>query len=194
MKRIEFAKLAEISPAMVTKYDSQGLIVFAGDDDVDALATLEALAGRLDETKRAAALGRLGASARVEAQREAVPRVRSAKQELDELKRDTLQLELARKAGELVPVEVVERVVLDAIAALQSASDLEAGDTANQLTIDLGLSPDRTAVLKRRLRTFTTRVRARFAGEMLKLASEETASAARATEGDRGADASGARV
>jgi hypothetical protein len=108
--------------------------------------------GRLDEEKRRAALEKLDAGARIAANDAAPPEksaprappgVKNAKLEIDELKRDTLALELARRAGELVPVNDVESVILDAIAALQSAFDLETRATADQLTIDLGLSPER---------------------------------------------------
>ncbi|HYD87124.1 MAG TPA: hypothetical protein VEA80_06605 [Vitreimonas sp.] len=179
MKRVAFAELADISPAMVTKYGEQGLLVFIDAKNLDARASLEALAGRLDETKRQAALAKLDAVEKIAANdttqpppapRAPPPSGKTAKVEIEELKRDTLQLELARKAGDLVPIEEVERTILDAIAGLQAAFDLEARAMAGQLTIDLGLSPDREAMLARRLRTLCNKARQRFAADMMRLA------------------------
>jgi hypothetical protein len=181
VKRVEFAELAGITPAMVTKYQDQGLILFSEPKVVDAHATLAALAGHLDEDKRQAALEKLDTATRIAANdthaptpvpRPAPGSGKTAKVEIEELKRDTLQLELARKAGELVPIDDVERVILDAMAGLQAAFDLEARAMAGQLTIDLGLSPDREAMLARRIRTLCNKARGRFATEMMKLAGE----------------------
>lgn len=182
MKRVDFASLAGVSPAMVTKYGDLGLLVTSEGKNLDARATLEALAGTLDEEKRQAALEKLDAADRIAANDaaptpqspEASPaRTKTAKVEIEELKRDTLQLELSRKAGELVPIEDVERTILDAIAGLQGAFDQEARSMAAQMTIDLGLSPDKEAILARRLRTLCNRARQRFAADMLKLAGGE---------------------
>lgn len=189
MKRVEFARLAEISPAMVTKYADQGLLVFVDEKNLDARASLEALAGTLNEDKRQAALeklAKLDAAAQLRAVNDAngAPAIASApgaaksaakttKIEIEELKRDSLALELARKAGDLAPIEDVERVILDAMAGLQAAFDQESRAMAAQMTIDLGLSPDKEAILARRLRTLCNRARQRYAAEMQKLASAD---------------------
>lgn len=179
MKRVDFAELAGITPAMVTKYADQHLLVFTDAKNLDARASLEALAGRLDETKRQAALEKLAAAERIAANDTHTPppppdtqrpTTKTAKVEIEELKRDTLRLELATKAGELIPIGDVERTILDAIAGLQSAFDQESRAMAAQLTIDLGLSPDREAMLSRRLRTLCNKARQRFAADMLALA------------------------
>lgn len=179
MKRIEFAELADISPAMVTKYSDQGLIVFSADNSVDATATLALLEGRLDETKRLAALKKLGlaaqfapASPELPAALQGQPR-RTAKIEMDEIKRDLMQLELARRAGELIPIADVERAVFDAIADFRAAFDIEARGMADQLTVDLSLSPERSAMLFRRLRTLNNKAQTRFSTRMLALAGAE---------------------
>lgn len=199
VKRVEFAALAQISPAMVTKYAEQGLLVFVDDRQkiLDARASLEALAGRLDEEKRRAALEKVDAAARIAANDSSpaaappAPLARSAKQELDELKRDAQALDLARRAGELIPIADVEAAIVDAVTGLQAAFDAEAREMAQQLTIDLNLSPDRTAMLQRRLRTLCNRARNRFAGEMNRLAGAETEAAEATDAGETAGEASG---
>lgn len=182
MKRVEFAALADISPAMVTKYDDAGLIVFtdATRTHVDPAATLAALAGRLDADKHAAALSKLGAPA--------APAPRNAKLELDELKRDAHALDLAKRAGDLIPIRDVETAIHDAITELQAAFDIESRAMADQLAIDLGLSVDRAATLQRRLRTLCNRARTRFAASMSDLAGDD-APALVQDEGDAAAEA-----
>lgn len=163
---------------MVTKYDEQGFIVFADADRklVDARATLEALSGRLDEDKRQSALeqldtrDRVAAAAPASAPSAAKP---SAKAQIDELKRDKLSIDLAERAGALIPIDRVEAVTVDAIVAMQAAFDVEARSTADQLTIDLDLSPERNAMIMRRLRTLIVRARQAFAGKMLELAGDD---------------------
>ncbi|MFN3464732.1 MAG: hypothetical protein ACK4X1_11725 [Terricaulis sp.] len=184
MKRVEFAELAGITPAMVTKYDDQGLIAFSSPKVVDARATLQLLAGRLDEDKRQAALEKLDALDRIAANDTSAPEApplaartgaKNAKTEIDELKRDKLLVELAEKSGDLIPIATVERVILDAIAEMQAAFDQETHATAAQLTIDLGLSTERTAMLTRRMRTLANKARQRFAAKMLELSGEGAA-------------------
>lgn len=181
MKRVEFAELAGITPAMVTKYDDQGLIIFSAPKIVDARGTLQQLAGRLDEDKRQAALEKLDALDRIAANDTTAPEapalaprtgVKNAKTEIDELKRDKLLVELAEKSGDLIPIATVERVILDAIAEMQAAFDQETHATAAQLTIDLGLSTERTAMLTRRMRTLANKARQRFAAKMLELSGD----------------------
>lgn len=167
---------------MVTKYDEQGLIVFSAPKVVDARASLDALAGRLDETKRRAALDQLETRARIAANDTNVPPIapspapsggKTAKVQIEELKRDGLQLELARKAGELVPLADVEDFIAKAIEELKVAYELEARGTVDQLQIDLNLSPNHAAMLTRRLRTLSNRARHRFATRMLELAGDD---------------------
>lgn len=193
MKRVEFAELAGITPAMVTKYDDQGLIVFSSPKVVDARATLQQLAGRLDEDKRQAALEKLDALDRIAANDAAPPEsptltprtgAKNAKTEIDELKRDKLLVELAEKSGDLIPMASVERVILDAIAEMQAAFDQETHATAAQLTIDLGLSTERTAMLTRRMRTLANKARQRFAARMLELSGDGAAQAAPAGDAE----------
>lgn len=193
MKRVEFARLCEIAPSMVTKYTEQGFVVFSAPKVVNAAATLAALAGRLDEPKRQAALARL-ASGEIPAAPAAndtpapAPATRNAKTALDELRRDAVALDLARKAGDVVPIVDVEAAIQEAVSALQNAFDIETRACADQLTIDLGLAADRSAMLTRRLRSLSTRARARFAAELAKLAGDEPA-AEPARSDDKAADA-----
>lgn len=193
MKRIEFARLCDISPSLVTKYDEQGLIVFSAPKIVDVRATLDALAGRLDETKRQAALARLASGDLPPAPAAndtpaPAPATRNAKTALDELRRDAVALDLARKAGDVIPIADVEAAIQEAVSALQNAFEIETRACADQLTIDLGLAADRSAMLTRRLRSLSTRARARFAAELAKLAGDEPA-ADGAREDDKAAGA-----
>ncbi len=55
MKKSEFARLCQITPPMISKYDRAGKIAH-GPGGVDALKSLQRLAGHLDEGKRTAAI------------------------------------------------------------------------------------------------------------------------------------------
>ena len=177
MKRVEFARLIDVSPSLVTKYADDGLIIFSDADAkrVDARATLDALAGRLDETKRQAAIAKLNAAPANESEAPPAPSpaARNAKTALDELRRDSVALDLAKRAGDVIPIVQVEHAIMDAIAKLQSVFEVEAATTADRLAIDLGLSADRKPALPRALRSLCTRARAAFAAEMAKLAGDE---------------------
>lgn len=177
MKRKDFADFVGIGPSMVTKYADDGLIVFSSPKDVDVPATLAALAGRLNEEKRQDALARweagdIAAPANEHATSAPPLSARNAKQALDELRRDSVALDLAKRAGDVIPIADVEAVIVSAIAELQSAFDVEASATTDRLIIDLGLAADRHPVLKRQLRSLLTRARARFAAAMASLADE----------------------
>lgn len=178
MKKSQFADFVGIAPSMVTKYAKDALIVYSAPKVVDARATLAALAGRLDEAKRLAALARLDAGDTTPIANDAPPapvpspETRNAKVALDELKRDAVALDLAKRAGDVIPIADVEAVMQDAIGALQAAFDVEARQTADKLTIDLGLAADRNAMLMRQLRSLCTRARARFAAALAELAGD----------------------
>lgn len=168
MKLSAFARLCSIDRKTAATYASQGLVAYSAPMVVDPAESLRLLAGRLNEGKRQAALAQLSGVAKDEA----APPVTAtnARVATDELKRDKIALELAERAGDLIPLAEVEAAALDAIQAMQSAFDVESRATADQLAIDLGLTADRSAMLLRRLRSLSIRARARFSAEMAKIA------------------------
>ncbi len=160
MKRIDFARLADISPAMVTKYADAGYVVFRSADELDPLATLAALEGHLDEAKRQAALAALAGLSETPA---APVAPRSAKADLDAIKRDLAVIDLARKTGELIRVDEAARTAAAAVVAMRAAFDLELAATADRLVVELGLSTDRAGALRRTLKASFSRALTTFA-------------------------------
>jgi hypothetical protein len=166
LNQTDFASLAAITQPMVSKYLAAGFVKLRADGKIDARASLEALAGRLDETKRAAALEKLafldaGAAAARETPANA-PRTPSAKSELDEIKRDQARLDYAKAAGELIPASAVEEIAFDAAQAMRQAMEQTRRPTAERLCADLGLTPDRAQLVARALQRRDAAVMAAF--------------------------------
>lgn len=167
MKQTDFARLAAISQPMVSKYLSDGRLVVGADGAIDAEASLRALAGHLDEQKRAAALEKLGFLEKTGANRPAPRPVTSAKAEHDEIKRDLARLELETKAGALIPVAVVEERAFDAIAALRQTFESERRTASEELASALGLTPDRAPVIARFLQRLFNKAQGEFVARIL---------------------------
>jgi hypothetical protein len=166
LKQTDFAHLAAITQPMVSKYLAQGLVKTRADGSIDPKASLDALAGRLDEEKRQAALAKLAFLAQTPAPTPPTPAdaplARSAKLELDEIKLAQARLDLARAAGELVPVARVEEVAYDAVQALRQAWEQQRRPFAERLAADLGLTPERALPIARALQRLFTNVQASF--------------------------------
>ncbi|MGC1302972.1 MAG: hypothetical protein WA840_11405 [Caulobacteraceae bacterium] len=157
MKRNAFASLCGISKQQVSKYAGVGLLAVDG-DQVDALASLANLQGRLDETKRQKALqllavkqpGHLGPSGPAPAPPTGGSGVRpSAKAEKDEIERDLKRLEFGQKAGELVHVEDVRERAGQAIAAMREVFANSKRDIASDLCARFDIPAEKVTAIAR---------------------------------------------
>jgi hypothetical protein len=153
---------------MVSKYEADGRIVVDG-LEVDVLATLQMLEGRLDEAKRQRALElfeTVGKSHTPSPAGAGVERPKSAKVEREEIERDLKALQLGRESGELVAVEDVEAAARAAIAAMRKTFNNARRDAASRICATFGIPADRQAALARFLgQEFETAMGA-FAREM----------------------------
>ncbi len=155
----QFAQLCDVSQQMVSKYLLDGRLVVDVDGRIDAQRSLEALAGHLDEEKRALALQKLALRSQSAAdasknapQAAPIETTVSAKQDHDRIKRDLAALELAERAGELIKVVDVEERIYDAVAKMRQAYDATVLATAERLARDLQLTQERVPLIARHLR------------------------------------------
>lgn len=173
----EFARLCAISHQMVSKYAADGRLVRGESGLIDAEASLQQLAGHLDEQKRLTALEKLRFAAPGAAQDTQKPPPGSsgkgAKGELDEIRRDLARLELEQKAGNLVAVAAVEERAFNAIAAMRQALESTRRETSERLASDLGLTPDRAPVIARALQRYTNAAQAAFVQILLETGADD---------------------
>ena len=159
MNQKQFAQLCAITQQMVSKYVADGRVVTRASGEIDASASLDALAGHLDEEKRAAAREKLAfLSAGAESSRPAspapaaTPQKSSPKAEHDAIKRDLAALELAQKSGQLIPVAEVEERIFDAVAKMRQAHESTLRSDAERLAHDLGQAQDKVPLILRHMK------------------------------------------
>ncbi len=169
MKRAAFASLIGVSKQMVSKYAASGLIVEAG-GEVDAAATLAALDGRLDETKRLAALAALAGSPVLSKSEPGGEIAKSAKSQKDEVDLLLRKLQYGREAGELVVAEEVDAAARQAVATLREAFGNRRRDIASGICLAFDLPPEKATPLARHLARDFEGVLGVFAIEMAALA------------------------
>ena len=161
MNSAEFATLCAISKPMVSKYNAAGLISMNG-KQVDARVSLEWLAGRLDETKRRAALEKLdvieagGMVAEPALGANALPRNTSSQSAVmnPKVRKDyfaslTAELEYRKKAGELLLTSDVAQQAQLAIEAMREKFSNDRRQMAQKLCAHFDLPPDREAAIVR---------------------------------------------
>lgn len=149
MKRAAFAILCGISKQMVSKY-AAFLVEEAG--EVDALASLAALEGRLDETKRQAALAALEG---VQPSRPTAPGAASvplsAKAQKDEVELQLKRLQYAREAGEVMSVDEIDAAARQAIADMREAFGNRRREIAEAVCLQFSLPSDKASAMARTL-------------------------------------------
>lgn len=154
MKRSAFAELCGVSKQMISKYAGAGLVVEEG-GDVDAAASLERLAGRLDEDKRLAAIAALQqiapqAVVATTAQPKG-PAAPSAKVQKDEIEVQLKRLQYGREAGELVNADEVGHAARHAVASMREAFGNRRREIAETICLQFGLTPEKASPLGRLL-------------------------------------------
>lgn len=172
----EFAELIERSEMAVSKYRAAGHLVTDAEDKILPLESLRALEGHMEEANRRLGLQRLlgdEAFALLAANDQPLPR--SAKAELDEIKRDNAKIDLALKAGELVEVAEVEKRNHQAVAAMREAMEVALAETVETLSAELSLPPDRAAMVKKHLKRMNAKSFTVFSAAMTALADEDDA-------------------
>lgn len=154
MKASAFARLCGISPPMVTKYQQAGLLVANG-KDVDAGESLKLLAGRLDETKRQAALVQLQAGGQ-EPQTVEVPasgaepkKILTGKAAKDHWQALIAEMDYRRRAGELLLVSDVAAQADLAISAMRETFSNAKRDAAKAFCVQFEISPEKEAAVMR---------------------------------------------
>ncbi len=164
MNRARFAQLCGVSKPMISKYEGMGLIKFADNEGkrVDVLASLDAMAGRLDEDRRIEALARFAAlngDAKPSLPRAVTERKTaglmpddkpmSHKQEKDYFDAKLKEIEYRRAVGELVLASDVQETATLAVAALRETFSNQKRDLAKGLCAQFDIPPDKeTAVMR----------------------------------------------
>jgi hypothetical protein len=152
MRKGDFAKLAGVSPAMVTKWAASGLLR-EGMDGVDAAATLDALAGSFDEPRRLQAIARLQdlaagivAAPATKAPDTAITAItaRAQKEAIDAQMR---RLDLEQRAASLVERQAVEDLLADACRRLSATFDQTRADMIGKMMAIPADAPNRKALL-----------------------------------------------
>lgn len=192
MKQAEFADLCSVSAMAISKHKAQGRIVFHG-GRVDPAASLAALEGHLDESKRRAALKRLG-GAPEGAETEAVepseavvgadnvldfPTSPMARKQLAEAQ--LRELDLAERAGQLVLASDVEAVIKDAVATFFAECDRRMKQDVDMIASDLNLTMGQAKDLRGLLADRQRRLRVAYAESMERAAAKAVRSNSGAT-------------
>jgi hypothetical protein len=174
MRKGDFARLAEVSAAMVTKWATQGLLV-EGLDGVDAAATLDALAGSFDEPRRLQAIARLEAltagiaAAPAAKSPDATVTARAQKEAIDAQMR---RLDLEQRAGSLVERQAVVDLLADACRRHIATFDQTRADMIAKMLAIPGDAPNRKALLFAESRERDNAALAAFAAECARIADE----------------------
>lgn len=179
----EFADLCGISGAMVSKYAAKGCIVRDAGGQIMPFDSLDALDGHLDDDKRRNALRKLTGEADEGLQSDA-PAAKpfgigdETRKQLDLIKLQKAKNELAKEAGELIPVEEAVSAAWTAIGKLKEAFDASRRSIVDRALRDLGLPPTSAPVLTRLLKEFEAKGLGGFADSMAELAKDAPAAAA----------------
>lgn len=197
MKQSAFAALAGVSRQQVSKYATAGKLVLDASGGVDAAASLAALEGHLDETKRQRAILALGAQLAngppapgvglpfPAGAADAAPRMppaHSTKIEKDQLDIAVRKLDLAERAGKLVSVAEVDAAAREAVALMREAFNNTRREAADRLCAQFGLAADKAPAISRFLAAEFEAALGRFADAAGALAAGGNASAARIDE------------
>lgn len=179
MKRADFAALVGISRPMLSKYETAGCVVIVG-NEVEPVGTLANLAGRLDEAKRRQALKSIGAEMDAPAEAEAPPmapkpRIQTARQDLDEIKRDIARLDYGERAALLVLASAVEDAATQAVADMREVFANSRRDAAAEICAKFNLPPENAGPMQRLLNVYFERALGRFSEAMARLAVPATA-------------------
>lgn len=161
MNSSEFATLCGISKPMVSKYNADGLISMNG-KQVDARASLAALAGRLNEDKRLLALEKLdaleaGIVAEEVAAKPAMPRKNepglpaptSFKARRDQYLALNAEVEYRKKVGELLAASDVAQQAELAVEGMREQFSKDRRSMAQDLCAMFDIPADREAALMR---------------------------------------------
>jgi transcriptional regulator with XRE-family HTH domain len=174
MLQKDFARLVGVTPQMVSKYRAEGRLVIDADGRVLAAASLEALAGYMDETRRREALEKvrfleeLGDGGRPTRARRPVlaPERHDSRDELRQVQLQMAQLRLALERGELMPVSRAEELAYDAVQAMRQAFDAGLKRCVGDLVTELGLLPTAAGKIERALRQRFIEVQTQVAERM----------------------------
>lgn len=171
----EFANLCGISGAMVSKYAAKGCIVRDAAGAILPFDSLEALNGHLDDGKRRDALRKLTGEEPEEPNFDGgapPPPVMGdeTRRQLEQIKLQRAKNELAREAGELIPVEEAVSAAWEAVGRLKQGFDAARLALVDRALRDLGLPPTSAPALKRILKEFEAAGLGAFADSMAALA------------------------
>ena len=164
MKRSAFASLIGVSKQMVSKYEGAGHLVTSG-SDLDPLASLAALEGRLDEAKRQRALQVLQSATGVTATpaaKGATPAA-SAKAEKDAIERDIRLIELGKATGALVLASDVDAAAREAVSLMRETFHNAKRELAQKICATFDVPPEKATALARLLGADFERALGRFA-------------------------------
>lgn len=180
MRRSQFAELIGVSKQQVSKYVADGAVVLEG-SAVVVDASLAALEGRLDESKRQKALALVAERPMISGLLPpSAPKSLSGKARHDEARAELAELELAKRKGELVEASDVEQRAEEAVMALRETMIATRREDADVICAKFGIPADRATALARELSQRDDRALSRFAAAMEALASAAPAQGANA--------------
>jgi hypothetical protein len=174
MRKGDFARLAEVSAAMVTKWATQGLLV-EGLDGVDAAATLDALAGSFYEPRRLQAIARLEAlnagiaAAPAAKAPDATVTARAQREAIDAQMR---RLDLEQRAASLIERQAVEDLLADACRSLSATFDQTRTPFIGRLMQIPADAPNRKALITAEIRDYVAAALAAFTADCARLGAE----------------------
>lgn len=192
MSQAAFARLCGISKMMVTKYAQQGFVIKNG-QEVDTRASLQALAGRLDDGKRRRALAALDAGAIAPDHQPADDDARAAARpqpaiaasalspdghswrvERDRTDTEIRKIELARLRDEVVDAATIAPAIIDAATAFGAELDRRQRFDADAFAATLKLTVEQAKELRALMKRRDDEVRRNFA-RSLRVAAEQIA-------------------
>ena len=180
MSKAAFARLCQVSQPMISKYAGDDRLVMVG-AKVDVRKSLMALAGRLDEQKRRAALARLDAEEEIAPPAEkaddsvtppeapaasTVAAPLSDKARRDRIDADIKEAELGERLGRLVDVVDVRLAVEDTVATFWSEAERRLRQETDEIAAALKLSVEDAKILRRLLGQNSKRLRQDFSDAM----------------------------
>lgn len=175
MRRGDFARIAGVSAAMVTKWGREGWLV-EGLDGVDAAATLDRLAGSFDEPRRLAAIARLQRAASPDASLAppAPDTAITARAQREAIDARLRRLDLEERAGRLIERQAVDDLLADACRSLAASFDQGHKRLADSI---LALPPDaanRKALIAATIRDHVNETLTAFATNCAAIAAQAT--------------------
>ena len=165
MTKTEFSRLCQVSHPMMAPQKYGSLLIMKG-KKVDAVASLAALEGHLDEAKRRAALAHLGQAAPPPASGDVIDFPTSHRARKEKADADMKELDLLERQGLLVPAAEVEVAIADAVQTYFAEVDRRKHQAADALSGKLNLTLEQAREVRAFFDEFTRNLRASYAKAM----------------------------